>query len=98
MVLLGYVAIHLFDANITLPLIVGSKVKINALFSFIALLVGEELWGISGMFLSIPFLAIIKIIFERVEGLEPWGRILGEEIKHNKKRRITTEITIEEKE
>lgn len=100
-VLIGYVVIHLIDGNITLPLVVGSKVKINALFTFIGLLIGEELWGISGMFLSIPFLAILKIIFERVEGLEPWGRVLGEETKVKKARKkykITKNITLEEKE
>lgn len=100
-VFLGYISIHLVDANITLPLVVGSKVKINALFTFIGLLVGEELWGISGMFLSIPFLAILKIIFERIEGLEPWGKLLGEETRLNKIRRkykITKKITLQEKE
>ena len=53
------------------------------------------------MFLSIPFLAILKIIFERVEGLQPWGKILGEESKLNKTRRkykLTKKITLEEKE
>lgn len=101
LVFFGYVAIHLIDSNITLPLVVGSKVKINALFTFIGLLVGEELWGISGMFLSIPFLAILKIIFERIEGMQPWGKLLGEETKLNKTRRkykITKKITLEEKE
>ncbi len=101
LVFFGYVLIHAIDANITLPLVVGSKVKINALFTFIGLLIGEELWGIAGMFLSIPFLAILKIIFERIEGMEPWGKLLGEEQKPNKRRRkykITKKITLEEKE
>ncbi|QDP85085.1 AI-2E family transporter [Chryseobacterium sp. SNU WT5] len=101
LVLVGYLVIHTIDANITLPLVVGSKVKINALFTFIGLLIGEELWGISGMFLSIPFLAILKIIFERVEGLQPWGKVLGEDtkiIKRRKKYKITKNITLEEKE
>lgn len=100
-VLFGFIAIHAVDANITLPLVVGSKVKINALFTFIGLLIGEELWGISGMFLSIPFLAILKIIFERIEGLEPWGKLLGEESRLNRTRRkykITKKIILEEKE
>lgn len=95
----GYIGIHAIDANIVLPLVVGSKVKINALFTFIALLVGESLWGIAGMFLSIPFLAILKIIFEHVEGLEPWGMLLGEtkSKRPKKKYKITKTITLEEK-
>lgn len=101
LVLLGYVIIHAVDANIVLPLVIGSKVKINALFSFLALLVGEHIWGIAGMFLCIPFLAITKIIFERVDGLRPWGALLGEEKSKKRKRKrykISKRITIEEKE
>ena len=100
-ILIGFVAIHAIDANITLPLVVGSKVKVNAFATFLGLLVGEELWGIVGMFLSIPLLAILKIIFENSIGLEPWGRVLGEVSKVNKirkKYKITKKITLEEKE
>lgn len=99
-VLIGYAAIHAIDANITLPLVVGSKVKINALFTFLGLLVGEAVWGIMGMFLSIPFLAILKIIFERIDYLKPWGAVLGESDrkKPRKKYKITKKIILEEKE
>lgn len=99
-VVLGYVGVHAIDGNIVLPFVVGSKVKINALFSFIGILVGEHLWGISGMFLCIPALAIIKIIFERVQGLKPWGQLLGEgEREHRKKKemRLSKNITFKEK-
>jgi len=43
------------------------------------LVVGEMLWGIAGMFLTIPVLAIMKIIFDRVEGLQSWGFLMGED-------------------
>lgn len=100
-VILAYLGIHAIDANIVLPLVVGSKVKINPLFSFLAILVGESLWGISGMFLAIPFLAIVKIIFDRVDELKPWGHLMGEDINIKKKKRrfrISKNITLEEKE
>lgn len=86
-VLLGYLGIHAIDANVTLPLVVGSKVKINALFSFLALLIGEHLWGISGMFLSIPMLAIFKIIFERIDEMKPVAKVMGEDETPNDKNR-----------
>ncbi|MEN4762549.1 AI-2E family transporter [Chryseobacterium sp. C39-AII1] len=98
-VVLGYIAVHIIDGNIVLPFVVGSKVKINALFSFLGILLGEHLWGIAGMFLCIPAIAILKIIFERVEGLQPWGRLLGEEQKPDKKKKkykISKNITLEE--
>ncbi|WP_312074882.1 AI-2E family transporter [Chryseobacterium sp.] len=96
---IGYVLIHAIDGNIVLPFVVGSKVKINALFSFIGIIIGEHLWGISGMLLCIPAIAIIKIIFERVEGLQPYGKLLGEDEKPHKKKRkykISKNITLEE--
>ncbi len=100
-VFLAYIGIHAIDGNLILPFVVGSKVKINALFSFIGIIIGEQLWDISGMFLCIPALAIIKIIFEHVEGLRPWGELLGEEeIITKKKRSVKTSetITLKEKE
>jgi len=69
--------IHLLDSNILLPTIVGSKVKLNALVTFLGIILGEMIWGLSGMFLSIPVIAIMKIIFDRVESLKPWGYLLG---------------------
>jgi len=73
------IGIHLLDANLLLPIIVGSKVKINALITILAVVIGEMLWGISGTFLAIPVVAIAKIIFDRVDTLKPWGILLGEE-------------------
>ncbi len=98
-VLIGYIGVHIIDGNIILPFVVGSKVKINALFSFIGIIIGEHLWGIAGMFLCIPAIAIIKIIFERVEGLQPWGKLLGEEGKPDQKKKsykLSRSITLKE--
>lgn len=71
------IGIHAVDANFLLPAVVGSKVRLNALISFIGIIIGEMIWGLSGMFLSIPVIAIFKIIFDRVESLKPWGYLLG---------------------
>ncbi len=78
-VLVAVIAIHLVDSNYIMPKIVGSKVKINTLIALLGLVLGEMIWGITGMFLSIPVIAIIKVIFDRVEGLKPWGMVLGDE-------------------
>ncbi len=77
-VLAGYYFIQLIDNNFIVPKIVASKVKINALFSIIVVIAGNALWGIPGMFLSIPLLAIIKLIFDHIEPLKPWGFLLGD--------------------
>ncbi|GAB3723301.1 AI-2E family transporter [Spirosoma lituiforme] len=82
-IILGVVGVFLLvqfiDNNILVPLIVASKVRINALISIVGVLIGGALAGVSGMFLSIPAIAILKVIFDRVEGLQPWGVLLGDQ-------------------
>jgi putative permease len=87
------IAIHLIDSNVILPLVVGSKVRLNALITFIGIILGEMLWGLSGMFLSIPVIAIFKIIFDHINGLRPWGYLLGGdyEYKREAKEEMKTE-------
>lgn len=84
-VAVSVIIIHAVDANFLLPTIVGSKVRLNALISFIGIILGEMIWGLSGMFLSIPVIAIFKIIFDRIESLKPWGYLLGGDYELNKK-------------
>jgi predicted PurR-regulated permease PerM len=71
--------IHLVDSNVLLPVIVGSKVRINALITVLGVIIGERIWGIPGTFLAIPVIAIMKIVFDRIETLKPWGLLLGDE-------------------
>ena len=71
--------IHLVDSNVLLPVIVGSKVRINALITVLGVIIGESVWGIPGTFLAIPVIAILKIIFDRIDSLKPWGLLLGDE-------------------
>ncbi len=77
-VLIGYMVVQFIDNNVIMPKVVGSRVKINALAAVIAVLVGGAIWGVPGMFLSLPVTAILKIIFDRLESLEPWGFLLGD--------------------
>jgi len=79
-IIIAYIIIQFIDNNFLIPKIVSSKVQINALVSILIVLLGGALWGVAGMFLSIPFIAIIKIICDRVEGMKPLGKLLGDEI------------------
>ena len=80
-VAISVVGIHAVDSNFLLPIVVGSKVQLNAMITFCGIVLGEMIWGLSGMFLSIPIIAILKIIFDRVESLYPWGYLFGSEHK-----------------
>lgn len=76
-ILIVNVVVQLIDNNVLVPLIINSKVEINAFVSIIGIIIGGAIAGISGMFLAIPLLAIMKIIFDRIEALEPWGYLMG---------------------
>lgn len=98
----AYVIIQFIDNHFLVPYIVSSKVKINALISIIIVLLGGAVWGVSGMFLSIPFIGILKIIFDRVPDLKHWGKLLGDEVptKHkgqiwNSRRKPKKEVVAE---
>jgi predicted PurR-regulated permease PerM len=77
-VFIAYYIIQLIDNHYFVPFVVASKVKINALFSIIVVFAGNALWGIPGMFLSIPILAIVKLVCDNIEPLNPWGFLLGD--------------------
>jgi predicted PurR-regulated permease PerM len=77
-VLILYYFIQLIDNNYLVPKIVASKVKINALVSVIVVIAFGALWGIPGMFISIPLTAIVKLISDHIEPLKPFGFLLGD--------------------
>jgi predicted PurR-regulated permease PerM len=60
------------------PLILGPQVKINPLFTIIVLILGQLVWGISGIILAIPLTAMFKIVCDHVESLKPYGFLIGE--------------------
>lgn len=80
LIMVCYMVIQFVDNHFLVPYIVSSKVKINALISIVFVLLGNAAWGVPGMFLCIPFAGILKIVFDRIDELKPWGRLLGDEI------------------
>ena len=77
LVFIIYLVIQFIDNHFIVPKIVASRVQINALVSIIVVLVGGAIWGIPGMFLSIPLTAIAKVVCDNIESLKPWGFLLG---------------------
>jgi len=80
LILGAYTLIQFIDNNFLVPFLVSSRVKINAFFSLVVVLLGGALWGVAGMFLSIPFLAILKIIFDRLPEMRTWGKLFGDTV------------------
>ena len=74
-----FVVVRLIDDYILIPKIIGSKVKINALASIVAIITGGAIAGVFGMFLSIPTIAILKVVFDHSLGTKAWGDLLSDE-------------------
>ncbi|NDK54305.1 AI-2E family transporter [Pontibacter fetidus] len=73
-----FMFVQFLEGNFITPLIVGSKVSLNPFAAIVALLVGGEIWGAAGMILSIPFIAMLKVIFDSYEPLKPIGFLLAD--------------------
>ncbi len=74
-----FLVTHFADANMILPHVVGGKMKMNPFITILAVLTGHLIWGIPGMFLFIPLMAMIRLISEEIPGMKPWAILLGEE-------------------
>jgi predicted PurR-regulated permease PerM len=70
--------VQFLEGNFITPMITGSKVSINPMAAIIALILGGELWGTPGMILSIPLVAVLKVVFDSNKTTEPWGFLLGD--------------------
>ncbi len=81
-VIIVFGIVQFLEGNLITPRIVGSKVAINPFMAMLALIVGAEIWGISGMILFVPLIGILRVIFEQIEGLKPYGYLLGNSIEY----------------
>ncbi len=80
-VLASYQVIQFIEGNFLTPKIVGGNVNLNAFVTFLGLIIGGTIWGVAGMVLAIPTLAILREIFELNEQTKPFGLLLGEDKK-----------------
>jgi predicted PurR-regulated permease PerM len=78
MVIIAIVVIQTIDNYFIEPNVVGGEVNLSALASIFSIIIGAAVWGVAGMILFIPMVAILKIIFDHVESLKPIGYIIGD--------------------
>ena len=78
-VFIVFIILHVADANLLMPVIVGNRIKLNPFITLVSVITGELIWGIPGMFLFIPITGTLKIIFERTNDLRPLALLIGKE-------------------
>ena len=76
-----FTGVQTIEGNLISPNIIGSKVSMNPMVAIVALLVGAQVWGVAGMVTFVPFAAILKVIMDQIEDLQPYGLLLGAEHK-----------------
>ncbi len=76
-VLATFYVIQLFESNLFTPMIVGQRVSLNPLVTLLAIFIGGQIWGLAGMILFIPALAMLKEVFDEVDSMRPYGYLLG---------------------
>jgi predicted PurR-regulated permease PerM len=73
-----YLIVQLIQEWLLDPIILGPQVKINPFSTIIALILGRLIWGVPGLFIAIPLMAMFKIICDHIESLKPYGFLIGE--------------------
>jgi len=70
--------LHVLALNVLYPKFLGNRLQLNPLAVTMGLLLWGALWGAMGLVLAIPITAAMKIVFDHVESLRPYGNWLGE--------------------
>jgi predicted PurR-regulated permease PerM len=94
--------VQILEGNFITPNVVGAQISVNPLAAIVGLILGGMLWGAAGMILALPFIAVLKVVFDSVKSLEPYGYLLGDSVEvttqnkdltHHVSDRIKTIIT-----
>ena len=72
-----YFGIHLMEGETITPLLLAKRFTLNPVLVMASLLFWDWLWGIPGAFLSVPLLAVFKIVCDNVDSLTAIGHIVG---------------------
>lgn len=91
-IVISYALIQLFQGWILEPIIVGPQVRINSFTTIIALVIGELVWGIPGIFLAIPLVAMFKIVCDHNQSLKPYGFFIGVVASKKREHEITRKV------
>ncbi len=79
-VIILFLIVQAIEGNLITPKIVGSSVELNPLAAILSLVLGNALWGVGGMILAIPFMAITRVIFTHIEPLRPISLLLSSKL------------------
>ena len=74
---LWYLVLHLLEANLITPVLLGRRFTLNPVVIFVSLIFWTWLWGVPGALLSVPILVSIKVICDRVPRMSPVSELIS---------------------
>ena len=72
-----YLALHLIEANVVTPMVLGRRLSLNVVAVFLTVILWGWLWGIAGALIAVPFLVILKVAADNIEGMKNLSEVLG---------------------
>lgn len=69
--------VQYLEANVIFPKVVGTQLHVSTLAMLVAIIAGGIIWGVAGMILFIPFVAILKIVSDHIEEWKPLSGLLS---------------------
>jgi predicted PurR-regulated permease PerM len=86
--------VQVIESNFLTPKIVGGNLKINALTSILSIIIGASVWGVAGMILFLPLIAMLKAVCEEYIELKPFALLIGEKNYNTKdgKDKLTSKL------
>jgi predicted PurR-regulated permease PerM len=72
-----YFLIHLIEGETLTPMLIARRFTLNPVLIVLSLVFWFWMWGVPGVILAVPMLAIVKIVCDRVRPLIPFGHFLG---------------------
>ena len=75
-----FAVVQAVEGNVITPKVVGSSVRVNPLAAILGLFIGGAIWGVSGLILAIPFVAILRVTFDNVDALKPLALLMSDDV------------------
>lgn len=83
----GVIAVFMFiqmiEGNYITPKITGSRVSINSFVAILSIILFSMLWGTAGMIVALPIIASLKVVFDSIPELKPYGFLIGEPLEEH---------------
>lgn len=83
-VVILFATVQAIEGNVITPKVVGSSVRVNPLAAILGLFIGGAMWGVSGLILAIPVVAILRVTFDNIDATKPLALLMSDDLYEHK--------------